>query len=394
MSFASYAIGTVSVSANGTVVTGVGTVWSGVNARPGDILQIGAFQTIISDVTDPTHLAIPTWGGGNQSSVAYTIFQSSPLRFAGGQAMADVANLISTLAGRTFFTVIGASPTADGLTASEGQYALKTNTTRWQAWLWTSGAWVLQGAPVGVSYRSDINSGVWLISATYALGDMATRNGSLYISNVAGNSGNAPESSPTQWTVAAIAGTNGATWTTGTAVPTGGKDGDLYLRTSTDDVYLRSAGTWSIVVNIKGDMGSTGAKGDTGTPATVAINSVTTLAPGSSATVTNTGTPSSVSLNFGIPKGDTGIQGTIGQQGVGLQPDATGTFAQRAAYDGQTTGYKFLQTDVAPFRFYVKASNVSADWAGPTYIGGNFPVGDMGHITDSIIQTFDFGHIV
>jgi hypothetical protein len=289
--------------------------------------------------------------------------------------------------------VIGASPTADGPTASEGQYALKTNTTRWSAWLWTSGAWVLQGAPVGVAYRGDINNGVWLISATYATGDMVSRNGSLYISNVAGNTGNAPESNPTQWAVASIAGTNGATWSSGTAVPSAGKDGDFYFRTSTDDIYLRSSGTWSIIANIKGDMGTPGAKGDTGAPATVAINSVTTLAPGASATVTNSGTPSSVSLNFGIPSGLTGPQGPTGIQGVGLQPDASGTLAQRAAYDGQAVGYKFLETDVAPFRLFVKASNVSADWAGPTYIGGNFPVGDLGHITDSIIQTFDFGHI-
>lgn len=394
MSFASYAIGTVSVSAGGTVVTGVGTVWSGVNVRPGDVLQIGAFQTIIADVTDTTHLAIPTWGGGNQSSVAYTIYQSSPLRFAGGQAMADVASLISTLAGRTFYTVIGASPTADGLTASEGQYALKTNTTRWSAWLWTSGAWVLQGAPVGVSYRSDINGGVWLISATYAVGDMVTLNGALYISNIASNTGYAPESNPTQWAVASSAGINGSTWSAGTGAPSGGKDGDFYLNSSTDDIYLRSSGTWSVLVNIKGAMGNTGSTGATGAPATVAINSVTALAPGSTPTVTNSGTPSSVSLNFGIPTGLTGTQGPTGLQGVGLQPDASGTFAQRAAYDGQTTGYKFLETDVSPFRLYVKASNTSADWAGPTYIGGNFPVGDMGHITDSIIQTFDFGHIV
>ncbi|MEY9228085.1 hypothetical protein ABIF68_007299 [Bradyrhizobium japonicum] len=63
----SYSTGTVSVAAGGTIVTGVGAIWSGTNARPGDILQIGNFQSVISDVTDVTHLVIPPWGGGAQA---------------------------------------------------------------------------------------------------------------------------------------------------------------------------------------------------------------------------------------------------------------------------------------------------------------------------------------
>jgi hypothetical protein len=94
---ASYSIGTVSIAAGGTTATGSGTLWSGVNARPGDILQVGNFQTVISDVTDATHLVIPPWGGGAVSGAAYTIWQTSPMRFAGAQAMADVSALITQL---------------------------------------------------------------------------------------------------------------------------------------------------------------------------------------------------------------------------------------------------------------------------------------------------------
>src|SRR5260221_186843 len=150
MPFASYSTGTVSVSANGTVVTGASTIWSGVNARPGDLLQIGAELAFISDVTDTAHLVIPPFGGSTVSASAYTIYQTSPLRFVGGQAMADVSSLIAVLNGMgTIYAVSGTVP--DPSIGSDGQYALKTNTGIWRLWLKTGGAWVDQGSPVGTN---------------------------------------------------------------------------------------------------------------------------------------------------------------------------------------------------------------------------------------------------
>lgn len=454
MTFASYSVGTVSVAANGTVVTGSGTVWSGVNARPGDILQIDAFQTIVSDVTDVTHLAIPTWGGGAQSAVAYTLWLSSPLRFAGGQAMSDVSALISTLNGRTFYTVIGASPTADGLTASEGQYALKTNAGAWQLWLWTSGAWVLQSQPAGVIYR-----GEWSGATPYVTNDRVSRSGQSFTAKQ--NSTNhdpATDTSFVYWDGGGVKGDTGAagaTWTSGTAVPSGGNDGDFYFRSSTGDVYKKTSGTWSIDANLTGATGAAavvigtsvsavtvglGSKSFTtqsgiswaagqrlrafntagdrimvglvsaysGTSLTLAVDVFQGVGADSSWTITiagETGQQGGTGITGSTgQKGDTGStgaastipgpQGAKGDVGAGLAPNASGTLAQRTSFDGQAQGYEYLQTDVAPFRLYVKASNTTGDWAGPTYIGGNFPVGDMGHITDSIVQTFDFGHIV
>lgn len=58
-------------------------------------------------------------------------------------------------------------------------------------------------------------------------------------------------------------------------------------------------------VNIKG------AKGDTGTAATITIGSVTTGAAGSSASVTNSGTASNVVLNFTLPRGKDGKDGGV-----------------------------------------------------------------------------------
>lgn len=58
-------------------------------------------------------------------------------------------------------------------------------------------------------------------------------------------------------------GTNGATWRDGSGVPSNGlgANGDYYLDDATGNVYLRTAGTYSIVANIKGATGSTGSQG-------------------------------------------------------------------------------------------------------------------------------------
>lgn len=58
-------------------------------------------------------------------------------------------------------------------------------------------------------------------------------------------------------------------------------------------------------VNIKG------AKGDTGTAASITIGSVTTGAAGSNASVTNSGTASNAVLNFMLPRGKDGKDGDI-----------------------------------------------------------------------------------
>jgi len=55
-----------------------------------------------------------------------------------------------------------------------------------------------------------------------------------------------------------------------------------------------------------------------GPSGTVSIGTTTTLAPGSSAVVTNTGTPEASVLNFGIPRGIDGIDGIDGQDGQDL----------------------------------------------------------------------------
>ena len=60
-----------------------------------------------------------------------------------------------------------------------------------------------------------------------------------------------------------------------------------------------------------------GAKGDTGTAATITIGSVTTGEPGTNASVTNSGTSTNAILNFTIPRGNPGAGG-----GTSVEVDA------------------------------------------------------------------------
>ncbi len=63
-------------------------------------------------------------------------------------------------------------------------------------------------------------------------------------------------------------------------------------------------------VNIKGEQGEHGADGKDGAAATVAIGTVTTGEPGTTASVTNVGTDTAAVLDIAIPRGDKGTDGT------------------------------------------------------------------------------------
>ncbi|WP_029085014.1 pyocin knob domain-containing protein [Bradyrhizobium sp. th.b2] len=201
---ASYATGTISVAANGTVVTGSATIWSGTNVRPGDILQIGNFQTIIADVTDPTHLVIPPWGGGAQAGVAYVVWKVSPQRIAGAQAMVDVSTLVAALNTTGFFWFVDASLAApDPSLGSDGQFALQPSTGK--MWVHVAGAWSFLGIYRGLGTPAPYDN-----AKTYNLMDVATSGGSSYVwINPAPGSGQAPPNA-TYWAVLASKGDQGA----------------------------------------------------------------------------------------------------------------------------------------------------------------------------------------
>lgn len=64
-------------------------------------------------------------------------------------------------------------------------------------------------------------------------------------------------------------GSNGKTWRSGAGVPDNslGTDGDFYLRTSNGDVYWRDSGAYGVVTNLKGGTGAAGATWRTGSGA-------------------------------------------------------------------------------------------------------------------------------
>jgi collagen type VII alpha len=110
---------------------------------------------------------------------------------------------------------------------------------------------------VGMNFR-----GMWSIGNNYALNDAVTYGGSTYLAQ-----------SP------------GANF-----------EPDLY------------SSYWTVIAQA----GGSGSAGATGAAATMSVGTVTTLAAGSPATVTNGGSSQAAVLNFGIPQGATGATGSGG----------------------------------------------------------------------------------
>ena len=109
----------------------------------------------------------------------------------------------------------------------------------------------------------------------------------------------------------------GNEWYTGTDNPTTqGVNGDLYLNTTTADVFKKANNVWELVLNIKGQRGEQGLQGERGASAlTIAIGSVTTAEADEQASVSNSGTEQDIILDFVIPKGEQGEPG----QGAGTK---------------------------------------------------------------------------
>lgn len=228
----SYSTGTVSVAAGGTTVTGVGSIWSGTNARPGDVLQIGNFQTVISDVTDTTHLVIPPWGGGAQAGVAYKIWQVSPQRFAGAQAMQAVNDLVAALDTSGFFVFVGVSLTEpDPSLGDDGQYAFQPTTGK--TWVKVAGVWTFLGI-----YKAFQLKGAWSGATAYTVGDVVALSGSSYTC-VLDHTNHTPPNT-TYWQLLASIGNTGNTGPTGAGY--GGTSTTSLAITVASKVFTTQAG--------------------------------------------------------------------------------------------------------------------------------------------------------
>ena len=128
---------------------------------------------------------------------------------------------------------------------------------------------------------------------------------------------------------------NGADGVSPTATVTGTASGATITITDAN-------GTTTATVN-------NGEDGDPGDNATIAIGQVTTLAPGSQATVSNVGTATNAVLNFGIPEGLQGEQGIQGIPGINAQAYVTQNTGSATITiedaDGTTTATVYDGTD-------------------------------------------------
>lgn len=255
MALLTYSTGTVSVAAGGTGVTGIDTIWSGLNAVAGDVISIdGADPVLITDIVDVDALVIPAWQGGAKSNVPYVIYQCSSLRFSDVQIALDMKKQVQALNTEGFFVFVPVSASSpDPSLGDEGQYAFQPATGK--LWAKESGIWTFLGIYKVLSPR-----GIYDPDASYLENDVVLKDGTSYLV-IAPTTGHAPPN-PTYFQVLAA----------------------------------------------KGDPGT---DGDDGAAATISVGAVTTLSPGATATVTNSGTSSEAVFDIGIPRGEPGMSGLL-----------------------------------------------------------------------------------
>lgn len=204
MAFNNYSTGTVSIGAGATSIVGSGSNWSGVNAKPGDDIVVAGNTVIVQDVVNATTLTIDPWPyAAVAAGTAYKIVQRSPLRYAGGQAMADVSTLVGALNTDGFYVFVPSIATVpDPSYGNDGQYAFQASTGK--LWVKASGAWSYLGVYKGFSFR-----GAYSGTTAYGVNDVVTYNNGSYIAT-APTTGNLP-TNVAYWGLLAAAGVTGAT---------------------------------------------------------------------------------------------------------------------------------------------------------------------------------------
>ena len=168
--------------------------------------------------------------------------------------------------------------------------------------------------------------GEWSSSTTYTQNQAVQYSGTAYVC-LQGNSNVIPSSNTSVWSVMVLKGDTGPAGAVGSA-------GTVTIGTTTTgsaggSASVTNSGTSSEAVlnftlpkgasgaaGVQGSQGLTGATGAAGDNATIAIGTITTLPEDSSATVFNAGTDTAAVLNFGLPMGQTGAQGTFRWKGA------------------------------------------------------------------------------
>lgn len=150
-------------------------------------------------------------------------------------------------------------------------------------------------------------------------------------------------------------GSQGPKGDTGDTGPTGpaGSAATITVGTTTTgnpgtNASVTNSGTSSAAVfNFtipRGNTGATGPQGPDGDAATIAVGTVTTGAPGTSATVTNVGTSSAAVFDFTIPRGDKGEAGSGSGDMLAADYDPNGTVANAGGIVDYVTAHEPTKT--------------------------------------------------
>ena len=236
-----YSTGTVNVSNGGTVVTGTGCMWSGINAREGDYFTRADGMALITEVTDGTHLKITPWPGATIAGGPYAIEQNYVGRVVGVAAAEDVGVMLEKLHTDGLPFILGVDETApDPSYGDEGQLAFKPSTGQW--WVMSGGAWVPSAGLTALGYggTSATSLAIGLGSKVFTTQSSLAYNGARVRAASAANLNNFMEGVATysgttltmtcdtvggsgthaDW-LFSVAGQQGATGSTGPAGPTG-----------------------------------------------------------------------------------------------------------------------------------------------------------------------------
>ena len=198
----------------------------------------------------------------------------------------------------------------------------------------------IKGADGDITWK-----GEWSSGTTYTQNEAVQYSGSAYVC-LLGNTNLIPSSNTSAWSVMVLKGDTG---------PAGavGSSGTVTIGTTTTgssggNASVTNSGTSSEAVlnftlpkgasgaaGVQGSRGLTGDTGAAGDNATIQISTVTTLPEDSNATVTNIGSDTAAVLQFGLPMGQTGAQGTFRWKGA---YSATYTYGQNdvAYYNGSS----------------------------------------------------------
>ena len=344
-----YSTGTVSVAVGGTVVTGIGTLWSGTNVKQGDFISINNLQTVlVLAVTDTTHIVIPPWTGAAQTGVAYKVYQNYVGRVVGVAAAEDVGVMIEKLHTDGLpFIVDPTESIPDPSFGNNGQLAFKPDSGEW--WTKTAGVWVtspgLTGSdPTRVADTGDIMTGDLQISTAanpaLVLNQTATHasNNSLIGFNIGGSR---------RWEISGAYGTESASNV--------GSDFSID-RYSNAGTYLASA---IDITRSSGAVNIPGALTVGGTLTGVALSLSGNITSGGSVTTTVKqnlfGTSGGAAASAAIPQTDANIMlyngGASNWNGMGA--DGSGNMWFRVGTSGTPTP-----------AFYLQASDKAATFTG------------------------------